>query len=140
MAAQRGNYFFLDKFHYADGENAAEMGGSGGGLGDNNAGNPWRRHPTRDITMSQAGTNLHVDYNNWASALSWRPRIVDPDGTLGNNQPFCLSCHRAHGSGGANRHSNLLFGDPLTCTGSCTSYSGGNGTMMRDTCQQCHNQ
>ncbi len=118
-------------FHFAGGEDMMEMGGSSSG-DTSFTGDEWLRHPTMDVTMSEGGTNLHVDYTNWQSSLSWRPRVIDPDNISGNGDemPFCLTCHRAHGS---DKHSALIFGDPLAGV-------GGGGAMMRDTCQQCHNQ
>jgi hypothetical protein len=114
--------------NFHDRGGATEMGGS---LAGDTGLNPWLRHPTMDVTMGEADTNLHVDFTNWQTALPWRPRIINADGTAGNadDEPFCLSCHRAHGS---NRHSNLIYGEPTS--------TGGAGTMMRSTCQQCHNQ
>ncbi|MCH8177772.1 MAG: hypothetical protein IIC09_06205 [Proteobacteria bacterium] len=38
---------------------------------------------------------------------------------------------------GSRNHSNLIFGGPDDST---KTDGGGWGTMMRDTCQQCHNQ
>ena len=110
---------------------SANMGGST--TGDTSlVGDEWIRHPTMDLTMTEGGGNLHVDYTNWQTPLTWRPRFIDPDGIAGDgdDEPFCFTCHRAHGS---DRHSALIFGDPLAGV-------GGGGSMMRDTCQQCHNQ
>ena len=121
-----------NKFHFAGGESAAEMGGTAAG----DTGTPWLRHPTMDVTIGEGQANLHVaDSSFWTTTLTWFPRIINPDGIAGNadDQPFCFSCHRVHGSGGTNRHSNLIFGDPTTAV-------GGAGTMIRDTCLQCHNQ
>lgn len=135
-------------FHFYGGESAVQMGGFL--TGDTLAGatDTWLRHPTRDVTMDEANTNLHIDRNCWGNGTTancgeafdinssgmTRVRYVDPDGAapttaLADEQPFCLTCHRAHGS---TNHSNLIFGEPETV--------GGTGTMMRQTCQQCHNQ
>lgn len=116
------------KFHYisTDASAPAEMGG--GASGD--AGTPWKRHPTMDVSMGEGQTNLHVANSTfWTAALpAWKPRIIS-QATVATEYPFCLSCHRAHGS---TNHSNLIFGNPTSV--------GGAGTMMRDTCNQCHNQ
>lgn len=105
--------------------------------GDTNTGSSqWRRHPVGGISIG-AG-NGHTDPTNVASiALNARVRMINPDGAVGgaDEQPFCFTCHRVHGS---TNHSNLIFGSPKT-TESNTSI-GGVGTMLRDTCQQCHNQ
>lgn len=115
---------------------------------------PWKRHPTRNTSILTGANNLHVDSFYWTSA-PWRPRVIDNDNTAGNGDeyPFCLSCHRAHGS---NRHSNLIYGNPnpTSClsssvepgcsggVGDNTAYSASNvnNALMRSTCNQCHNQ
>ncbi|HBR16436.1 MAG TPA: hypothetical protein DD725_02325 [Deltaproteobacteria bacterium] len=119
-----------------------------GAGGDSNMGgaeptNPWKRHPTRDTSIGTGATNLHADSACWIAGTTaagcaeafnttgWN-RVIDPNTTDENNGtavPFCLTCHRAHGS---TNHSNLIFGPPTSV--------GGAGTMMRQTCQQCHNQ
>ena len=122
-----------NNFHFAsiDASAPTEMGGSA--LGDTAAviGDEWKRHPMMDVTISEANTNLHADGPYWGTA-TWWPRVIDPNGTPGSGDeiPFCFSCHRVHGS---TNHSNLIFGDP-------TISVGGDGTMMRITCLQCHNQ
>lgn len=116
-----------------------------GAGGDSNMGGPetaapWTRHPTRNTNITTGAANLHADSTCWttgtaancAEAFTTRARHIDPDITStidGDETPFCLTCHRAHGS---TRHSNLVFG-------AATSL-GGAGAKMRDTCQQCHNQ
>lgn len=94
---------------------------------------PWERHPAGSVSISTGNTNKHADLSYWQSALSSRIRVIDPDGTInsGDEMPFCLTCHKAHGS---NRHSSLIFDDPSDGT------SSEDGTYMRETCQQCHNQ
>lgn len=130
-------------FHGAgDASTTTGMGGSNTGAGDNNTGTPWIRHPTMDVSMSEGNTNLHVDGSYW-TATSWQPRNIDTDNSLAtttDTYPFCLSCHRAHGS---TRHSNLIFGDPVSATtkGDLDSTEAGwPNRRMRDTCNQCHNQ
>lgn len=129
--------------------------GAGLGLGDFTASNPWRRHPIQDINIGAA--NLHTDTSSSAYITSGTIRTVDPDGTLANKQPFCLSCHYAHGGGNLNNcagsapncldHSNLVMIDNVgnlnICTGAlapCTAAYDTSTGYMRNTCQQCHNQ
>jgi|SRR3972149_1250702 len=106
-----------------------KLGGSASG--DNGTGTQWVRHPVGNISVGVG--NGHTDPASFASNFTGtnRIRVINPDGLDSGNdeQPFCLTCHRSHGS---SNHSNLIFGAPTT--------SGGAGTMMRDTCQQCHNQ
>jgi predicted CXXCH cytochrome family protein len=84
-------------------------------------GSPWFRHP-QDQTISSAP---HADYGFWSGTVANRVPVQSPsDNTVPSNddQVFCLSCHRAHGS--ANR-SALIFAD---------------GATPGSTCQQCHNK
>ncbi len=124
----------------------------GVGAGDDNTGSPWVRHPVGDINMTIAGGNLHVDTATWLdTAMTGRPRYVEPDsyGTEtidGNEQPFCLSCHYAHGGGNPNNatdptldHSNLVYVDAGGNLNMDTTYDTATG-MLRNTCQKCHNQ
>ena len=134
-------------FHGAGG--AANIGGAVGGDTGNS---PWLRHPVRDVNINQGEADKHADRSNWAS-LSTRTRAINPDNTdptssVADEQPFCLSCHYAHGGGNPNNateptldHSNLVFID-----GSATprinidpSYVASSG-RIRNLCQQCHNQ
>lgn len=121
-----------NKFHYAGGENATEMSGSASGDTAASTTDTWLRHPTMDVSIGEGQINLHVAESSVWSGRSWFPRMINPDGVQGNGDeiPFCFSCHRVHGS---TNHSNLIFGDPATSV-------GGAGTMMRDTCLQCHDQ
>ena len=117
-------------FHGMGGD--ANMGGTLSG--DTSAGGgEWKRHPMANVSIDQADINLHADKPYWIDpARTWRPRVIDPNGIAGDGDeiPFCFSCHRVHGS---TNHSNLIFGDP-------TASVGGDATMMRITCLQCHNQ
>lgn len=134
-------------FHGAGGD-AATVGGA-------EPTTPWTRHPTRDtnIATAAAATNLHADLNCWTTGTTaggcaeafnttgWN-RVIDPDVTDENNGtavPFCLTCHRAHGS---TRHSNLIYGGAaLSTRGDLDpTEAGWSSRMMRSTCQQCHNQ
>jgi cytochrome c553 len=135
------------KFQAATGD-ATEMGGST--LGNTTASNIWLRHPVREVTISEAAANLHVDSTNWATAFTNRTRAVNPDGTTGNgdDMPFCLSCHYAHGGGNPSgfasmdyNHTNLVMMDDagvlnLQMSGAFSATTG----RLRNVCQQCHNQ
>ncbi len=82
---------------------------------------PWFRHP-QDLTIN--GRN-YADYNHWSGIISDRVPAQSPNDTTvpsPDDEVFCLSCHKAHGS--ANKYS-LIFAD---------------GNKMLSTCQQCHNQ
>ena len=112
---------------------AANMGGSASG--DTGAA-PWLRHPTRDVTMAEAATNRRVSATHWFSVLASRVPVVSPSGNVpgsaggSDNEVFCGSCHKAHGS--TNRK-GLIFDDEATPTPE-------DGTQQRHTCQQCHDQ
>lgn len=112
------------------------LGGSASGdtasLGDE-----WRRHPVGGISVGigNGHTDPQPDWDtNFPVPNNTAPRVINPAATAGDEQPFCLTCHRVHGS---RNHTNLIFGGPGTLT---RTDGGGWGTMMRDTCQQCHNQ
>ena len=112
------------------------------GSGDTNAGNPWYRHPVGDINIGAA--NLHTDTSSSAYITSGTIRTVNPDGTLANKQPFCFSCHYAHGGGnyGTNQalnHSNLAIIDGTGSLNIESAYTQSTG-YFRNVCQQCHNQ
>lgn len=119
-------------FHGAGG--APTLGGST--LGDTNqaAVSPWLRHPTFGLTMSQAYSNQHIDSRRWFSALASRAPVVSPSRIIpgspagSDNEVFCGSCHKTHGS--THRY-GLLWDDADTATPE-------DGTAQMDTCQQCH--
>ncbi|HEX4817700.1 MAG TPA: cytochrome c3 family protein [Nonomuraea sp.] len=82
---------------------------------------PWLRHP-QDTALSQA---RHVDYTYWLGPVENRMRVQSPtddDIPSADDQVFCLSCHRAHGS--TNRAA-LIFAD---------------GSTRGSTCAQCHDK
>ena len=84
-------------------------------------GSPWFRHP-QDQTISGS---RHADYAGWSSTIVNRVPVLSPnDDSIPStdDQIFCLSCHKAHGS--ANRAA-LFFSD---------------GATLTSTCQQCHNK
>lgn len=113
---------------------SANVGGSTSG--DTNTGTPWLRHPTRDVTLARGVTNKHVDASHWFSAVASRVPVVSPSGILpgtsgtSDNQVFCGSCHKSHGS---NHRAGLIFDDDATATPE-------DGTSLMQTCQQCHYQ
>ena len=135
------------------------------GAGDDNSSSssPWIRHPVGDINITLADTNLHADNCSTAGCGGWLdPDIVTPrtryaDGTSagvdGDEQPFCLSCHYAHGGGNPNfatnpnlDHSMLVFTDDQDSNSGTpglvnieSGYDITTGGMV-NTCQQCHNQ
>ena len=93
-------------------------------------------HPTGGVTMAQAVANGGVDPNHWFSALSSRVPVVSPSGIVpgrsgtSDNQVFCGSCHKAHGS---TNLQGLIYDDDSTAVPE-------DGTSLMQTCQQCHYQ
>jgi predicted CXXCH cytochrome family protein len=82
---------------------------------------PWLRHPS-DRTIS---TDKHADYQHWSGSVTNRVPVQSPgDDTIpsGDDQVFCLSCHKAHGS---SKPFGLIYAD---------------GATLPSTCQQCHSQ
>jgi predicted CXXCH cytochrome family protein len=82
---------------------------------------PWFRHP-QNLTISGKS---HADYTYWNGIINNRVEVASPDDMMvpsPDDEVFCLSCHKAHGS--ANK-STLIYAD---------------GARMLSTCQQCHNQ
>ncbi len=65
----------------------------------------------------------YVDYAHWSSDLTDRVRVQSPTDDVSpsqDDQAFCLTCHRAHGTPNTNA---LIWADGLT---------------LDSTCQQCH--
>ncbi|HBO70249.1 MAG TPA: hypothetical protein DD658_09030 [Deltaproteobacteria bacterium] len=82
---------------------------------------PWFRHP-QDQALSAA---RNVDYAFWRGTVPNRVPVQNSTDNVvpsGDDQVFCLSCHKAHGS--ANKAA-VIFAD---------------GATLNSTCQQCHNQ
>ena len=136
-----GNVVQISRFCGACHENFYDAPGGanveGSTSGHNSTNNQWIRHPVGGITIAQGETNLHVDHDTSSVNLGGASsdlRVIDLDGTVntGDEQPFCLTCHRAHGS---SRHSSLIFGSMGVETD-----GGGSEDQMTDTCQKCHNQ
>lgn len=105
----------------------------GGPAGDTGAGREWLRHPTRDVMMSEAAANDHLGTDNWFTPLASRVPVVSPStipGTVNDsdNEVFCGSCHKAHGSS----HPDMLIFDRDRTS------SPGDGSRMAETCTQCH--
>ncbi len=138
-------------FHGSPGD--SNMGGAPGN-GDDNTGSPWLRHPVRDVSIDRANTNLHADKSNWVNNVTAgiRIRAVNPDNaepniTTADEQPFCLTCHYAHGGGNpdtvadtAYNHTNLVKLDNSGNLNISASYNDNNGGFLRNVCEQCHNQ
>jgi len=85
-------------------------------------GSPWFRHP-QDLTIAPS---RHADFTLWFNGpITNRVPVQNPNDDVVpslDDQVFCLSCHKAHGS--ANRAA-LFFSD---------------GATLTSTCQQCHNK
>jgi len=95
---------------------------------------PSPDHSVDGVTMAQAVVNGNVDPNHWFSALASRVPVVSVSGVVpgtsgtSDNQVFCGTCHKAHGSTNPN---GLIYDDETTTTLE-------DGTSMMQTCQQCH--
>ncbi|MFQ6098460.1 MAG: hypothetical protein ACE5O2_12110 [Armatimonadota bacterium] len=109
-------------------------------LGGSSSGDPagsdsfWFRHPTRDVTMAEGAANGHIDGDYWFTAAASRVPVVSPSGVIpgtpgsSDNEVFCGSCHKAHGSG---HRSALIWDDPST--GAIED-----GASATQTCEMCH--
>ena len=144
--------FYSESAPWSSGDNGPYyLGGSGPvagvGTGDDNTNNPWYRHPVGDVNISigASATHLHADTTTWLSTT--RLRYAEPDWPSvfdNDEQPFCLTCHYAHGGGnyGTNQalnHSNLAIIDGTGNLNVESAYSQSTG-YFRNVCQQCHNQ
>jgi predicted CXXCH cytochrome family protein len=108
-----------------------QMGGSS--AGDIGPGSEWVRHPTQDVTMAEAFGNKNLESDNWFTQLASRVPVVSPTEIPGSrtgsdNEVFCGSCHKAHGS---NHPSALIFDKAETS-------APGDGLRISETCTQCH--
>jgi hypothetical protein len=97
----------------------------------------WLRHPSAgaDIGALQPGTHSDDAIYN---AKTNKVKVMDPGGNWGsaldgNETPFCLSCHKAHGNQNA---FGLIY---MSGEGDVTE-EGDDGTAARDLCHQCHGQ
>jgi len=91
-----------------------------GASGTNSSG-PWFRHP-QDVSVYG---KAHADYTRWNRRITNRVEVESSNDTVvpgADDEVFCLSCHKAHGSA---HKSSLVYAD---------------GARMLSTCQQCHNQ
>jgi predicted CXXCH cytochrome family protein len=82
---------------------------------------PWLRHPQAQALSGSYG----ADYTHWSGSITNRVPVQTPtDDTIpsADDEVFCLSCHKAHGS---MQEASLIYAD---------------GTTRLSTCQQCHNQ
>jgi len=112
---------------------AANMGGATGGDAPGSS-SYWFRHPTMGMTMAQGVTNKHIDGTYWFSTALSRVPVVSLSGVIpgsaagSDNEVFCGSCHKAHGSAHGD---GLIWDDPGTAALE-------DGTLARQTCQACH--
>jgi hypothetical protein len=112
---------------------ATNMGGSTGG---DTGSSRWLRHPARYVTQAEGVTNRHIDSGHWFSSLASRVPVVSPSDTIpgtasgSDNEVFCGSCHKAHGS---QNRKGLIFDNDSTPAAE-------DGTSLNQTCQQCHYQ
>lgn len=149
-----------NNFYGISGSALGGVGAAGVGDGDTGAA-PWVRHPVGDVTFAQSDItgNAHIDVANITNNLvgnvtltrfadgEWLPGGYTTLGpTTGTEQPFCLSCHYAHGGGNSNGatdstldHSNLVFTDEKGDVNLEPTYNNSEH-YMRNTCNQCHNQ
>ncbi|MEW5807356.1 MAG: cytochrome c3 family protein [Acidobacteriota bacterium] len=82
---------------------------------------PWLRHPQE----RQISGSYGADYAYWSGTINNRVEVENPlDEAVpsDDDEVFCLSCHKAHGS---SFKSALIYAD---------------GSTKLSTCQQCHNQ
>lgn len=89
--------------------------------GEEGTASPWLRHP-QDQALS---SSTHVDYTHWLGTVENRVRVQSPsddDIPSADDQVFCLSCHKAHGS---RNRAALVFAD---------------ASRLGSTCEQCHNK
>jgi hypothetical protein len=113
-------------FHGAKGGD--EVGGTGG--------IQWLRHPSADADIgAQGGT--HSDNAIYADKTN-KVKVMDPDDGIapdgsGDETPFCLSCHKAHGNQNA---FGLIY---MSGEGAVTE-EGDDGTQEAHLCHQCHGQ
>lgn len=183
-----GDFYGLSGAGNMGGAATADAPGAGDTATAQNVGDdPWVRHPVGDIQLGQSTYNLsgHIDgpkilansldtdftMIRLADGEVWPPVGYDKAAavaTVGKQQPFCLSCHYAHGGGNANHgsaspaglndqsldHSMLVFTDlegdvniePTDAgSGNPGFYGASNDEdisqhFMRNTCNQCHNQ
>ncbi len=116
-------------FHGQGGDD--NMGGQSGG----DMANPWLRHPTADVNIG-ANSNGHSSYPKWSTAWdsNKRVQVMSASATFPatGNGPFCLSCHRGHGS--VNPF-GLIFTNP---DGTLAIESAQPGASLSSTCKQCH--
>lgn len=82
---------------------------------------PWLRHPQDQLLSGSP----RADYAYWLGTVTNRVRVQSPsddDVPSADDQVFCLSCHKAHGS---MRRAALVFADDA---------------RLGSTCAQCHNK
>ena len=101
-----------------------------------NNGTDWLRHPTAEASMAIGATGFFATSNYRAKVMLPAGQDWGTQGTplnvAVNLTPSCFSCHKGHGN-------NDPFGLIFTLGSSTTvPTENGNGTMMKNTCNQCH--
>ena len=160
---------FCHSDFYGISDETANIGGYaaiGVGAGDANSSGtvyPWKRHPVGDVNIGNGDIpDLHSSYSgplpccglDYPSELGTaRYANEGSDDLNGDEQPFCLTCHYAHGGGNPTGteldHSNLVYVDAerdvnlarnSEASGSTIGTYSENSGFLRNICQQCHNQ
>ena len=151
-----------DFFGVSD-DSVGGMGGfaaAGVGEGDANSSGtvyPWNRHPVGDVNIGNGDiSDLHsstsgLDYPSELGTARYANE--GSDDLNGDEQPFCLTCHYAHGGGNPTGteldHTNLVMVDAdgdvnmarnSEAEGSTSGVYSENTGFLRNVCQQCHNQ
>ncbi|RMF94830.1 MAG: hypothetical protein D6734_06830 [Candidatus Schekmanbacteria bacterium] len=108
----------------------------GAEIGGSIANGAFIRHPAAGVDIGDiGGGHSSLDQLN---SINNPVRVMDPDGSWtagaydGNETPTCLTCHRAHGNGNS-------FG-LIYQAGTSTITEDGDGTNVRDLCNNCHIQ
>lgn len=128
-----GNWCQACHTNYHGAPGSPMLGGQAGGDAPGSDGY-WFRHPTGGVTLSEAAANGRIDPAYWFSALQSRVPVISPSKTVpgssaaSDNEVFCGSCHKAHGSA---HRAGLLWDDPETSALE-------DGVLSRQTCQSCH--
>ena len=99
-------------------------------------GTDWLRHPTAQVVMTDS-------LGFFTTTALYRVKVMMPAGEDWGTQgtvigsprhytPSCFSCHKGHGD---NNPFGLIYMDGSSTT---VPTENGNGTMMKNTCNQCH--
>ena len=124
------------QFHGMGGD--ANMGGLAGGVTSTNA-TPWKRHPTADVNIGEAGSSAtYISSLAQYAGHTNKVKVMDSQGlwtgtgTDNTVTPSCMSCHKAHGN---QNGFGLIF---MKGTGTVTEE--GDGGVYKDLCRQCHTE